>query len=87
MNRQGHSGMISAYVMINTQKLNEQDIINKIKSENNIKEVYQVSGVYNFVIRVEESDIEALKRTIIDKIKKETSIQSTMTLIVNDKNG
>ena len=79
--------MISAYVMINTQKLNEQDIINKIKSENNIKEVYQVSGVYNFVIRVEESDIEALKRTIIDKIKKETSIQSTMTLIVNDKNG
>jgi len=78
--------MISAFVMVNTLKIHEQDVIDKIRTENKVKEIYQVSGVYNFILKVEEDDIEALKQTIIRNIKKDKSIKSTMTLIVNDKN-
>lgn len=79
--------MISAFVMVNTLRIHEQDVINKIRTGPNVKEIYQVSGVYNFIVKVEENDIDALKSTIINKFKRDKTIKSTMTLIINDNNS
>lgn len=76
--------MISAFVMINTLDRYENDIIEEIKNNVKVKEIYEVSGVYNYVVRLDENDIESLRAILADKIRKIDNVSSTMTLVTKD---
>ena len=79
--------MPTSYILINSDLGTDESIITKIKEildgENNIQyEIQGVYGVFDIVLKLSSDDISTLRSTITNKIRKITSVQSTLTMMV-----
>ena len=79
--------MSTSYILINSDLGTDEAIIGKIKEilddENNIQyEIQGVYGVYDIILKLSSDDINTLRSTITNKIRKITSVQSTLTMMV-----
>ena len=79
--------MPTSYILINSDLGTDESIIIKIKGiladEKDIQyEIQGVYGVYDIVLKISSDDIDTLRSTITNKIRKLTSIQSTLTMMV-----
>ena len=79
--------MPTSYILINSDLGTDESIITKIKEilgdENNIQyEIQGVYGVFDIVLKLSSDDINTLRSTITNKIRKITSVQSTLTMMV-----
>ena len=77
----------TSYILINSDLGTDESIIVKIKEiltgERTVKyEIQGVYGVYDIVLKLSSDDIDILRSTITNKIRKITSIQSTLTMMV-----
>jgi len=76
----------TSYILINSDLGTDEAIIGKIKeildSEKNIQyEIQGVYGVYDIILKLSSDDINTLRSTITNKIRKITSVQSTQTMM------
>ena len=79
--------MPTSYILINSDLGADEAIIKKIKesladekdTQYKIKGVY---GVYDIVLKLTSDNADALRSTITNKIRKITSVQSTLTMMV-----
>ena len=79
--------MPTSYILINSDLGTDEAIIGKIKEildgEDNIQyEIHGVYGVYDIILKLSADDIDTLRSTITNKIRKITSVQSTLTMMV-----
>ena len=79
--------MSTSYILINSDLGTDEAIIGKIKEildgENSIQyEIQGVYGVYDIILKLSSDDINTLRSTITNKIRKITSVQSTLTMMV-----
>ena len=79
--------MSTSYILINSDLGTDEAIIGKIKEildgENNIQyEIQGVYGVHDIILKLSSDDINTLRSTITNKIRKITSVQSTLTMMV-----
>ena len=79
--------MPTSYILINSDLGTDESIIEKIKGiladESTIQyEIQGVYGVYDIVLKLSSDDIDTLRSTITNKIRKITSVQSTLTMMV-----
>ena len=79
--------MPTSYILINSDLGTDDSIITKLKeileSEKNTQyEIQGVYGVYDIVLKLSSDDIDTLRSTITNKIRKITSVQSTLTMMV-----
>jgi len=77
----------TSYILINSDLGTDESIITKIKEilgdENNIQyEIQGVYGVFDIILKLSSDDIDTLRSTITNKIRKITSVQSTLTMMV-----
>ena len=77
----------TSYILINSDLGTDESIIVKIKEiltgESTVKyEIQGVYGVYDIVLKLSSDDIDILRSTITNKIRKITSVQSTLTRMV-----
>jgi len=77
----------TSYILINSDLGTDEAIIGKIKEildgEKNIQyEIRGVYGVYDIILKLSSDDINTLRSTITNKIRKITSVQSTLTMMV-----
>ena len=77
----------TSYILINSDLGTDESIIEKIKGiladESTIQyEIQGVYGVYDIVLKLSSDDIDILRSTITNKIRKITSVQSTLTMMV-----
>ena len=84
--------MQTSYILINSDLGTYESIITKIKEmladEKNTKyEIQGVYGVYDIVLKLTSDDIDTLRSTITNKIRKITSVQSTLTMMVIEEQG
>ncbi len=70
-----------AYVLINCDLGFEEDIISKLKTIDEVKEVQGTFGAYDIVAKVESNDVKKLRDTILWKIRKLDRVRSTLTLM------
>ena len=76
-----------SYILINSDLGTDESIIIKIKEiladEKEIEyEIQGVNGVYDIVLKISSDNIDTLRSTITNKIRKITSVQSTLTMMV-----
>ena len=76
-----------SYILINSDLGTDESIITKIKEilagEKEIEyEIQGVYGVYDIVLKISSDNIDTLRSTITNKIRKITSVQSTLTMMV-----
>ena len=79
--------MPTSYILINSDLGTDESIISKLKDiladEKNVQyEIQGVYGVYDIVLKLTSDDIDTLRSTITNKIRKITSVQSTLTMMV-----
>ena len=77
----------TSYILINSDLGTDETIITKIKEiladKKEIQyEIRGVYGVYDIVLKLSSDDIDTLRSTITNKIRKITSVQSTLTMMV-----
>jgi len=79
--------MTTAYILINCDLGSEADIIKKIKNISNVLYVSHVLGVYDIIVRISSDNVEDLRETIKQNIKKIEKVRSTITMVVTDRPG
>ena len=77
----------TSYILINSDLGTDETIITKIKeilaNKKEIQyEIRGVYGVYDIVLKLSSDDIDALRSTITNKIRKIASVESTLTMMV-----
>jgi DNA-binding Lrp family transcriptional regulator len=77
----------TSYILINSDLGTDESIITKVKEilddEKNIQyEIQGVYGVFDIVLKLSSDDIDILRSTITNKIRKIASVQSTLTMMV-----
>jgi len=77
----------TSYILINSDLGTDESIITKIKevlaAEKSMQyEIQGVYGVYDIVLKLSSDDIDTLRSTVTNKIRKITSVQSTLTMMV-----
>ena len=84
--------MPTSYILINSDLGTDELIVTKIKEildgENNVQyEIQGVYGVFDIVLKLSSDDINTLRSTITNKIRKISSVQSTLTMMVIEEQG
>lgn len=74
--------MNTAFVLINAEM--GSDLAQELRSIAEVKELYGVYGVYDYVVRLEASNMEQLKEAITNKIRRMKNVRSTLTMMVID---
>ena len=79
--------MPTSYILINSYLGTDESIITKLKEilaeeKDTQYEIQGVYGVYDIVLKLTSDDIDSLRSTITNKIRKITSVQSTLTMMV-----
>jgi len=77
----------TSYILINSDLGTDESIIAKIKEvladKKDIQyEIQGVYGVYDIVLKLSSDDIDTLRSTITNQIRKIASVQSTLTMMV-----
>jgi DNA-binding Lrp family transcriptional regulator len=77
----------TSYILINSDLGTDESIITKVKGildgEKSIQyEIQGVYGVFDIVLKLSSDDIDILRSTITNKIRKIASVQSTLTMMV-----
>ena len=70
------------YVMIICDVGFRKSIINELKTINFVKEVKEVMGEYDILVKLESDNPDELKNIIPSKIRKIPNIRTTLTLTV-----
>ena len=73
--------METAYVLVNCDLGSEDTIIEDLKHIDSVKEVRGTFGAYDIIAKIENSDREKLRETIIWNIRKLEHVRSTLTLM------
>ena len=79
--------MPTSYILINSDLGTDESIIIKIKKlladKKEIQyEIRGVYGVYDIVLKLTSDDMDILRSTITNKIRKIASVESTLTMMV-----
>lgn len=74
--------MSTAFVLINTDLGEGNEVSDALKEIPEVKDVYGVYGVYDYVVRLEADTMQNLKDTITTKIRRLNHVRSTLTMIV-----
>ncbi len=74
--------MASAYLLLNVETGTEEEVMNKLKPLQEVKEARMVYGVYDIVVQVEAETMEELKNIVSWTIRRLDRVRSTMTMIV-----
>ncbi len=72
--------MTIAYVLINTEKGKEAEVLKQIRGIENIKEAHTVYGVYDLIVKVEANSMRELKK-VLNEIRKIDNVRATMTTV------
>lgn len=74
--------MTKAYVLINADMGNENNIIESVRKLEHISQAFTLYGVYDLIVEIEANDIESINECITEKIRTIKSVRSTNTLVV-----
>jgi DNA-binding Lrp family transcriptional regulator len=71
---------IVAYILLITDSVNTEEIFNKLKSMEQVKEVHIIYGDYDIIFKVKVKNLAELSSFTMD-IRKNFNIKSSSTLI------
>jgi DNA-binding Lrp family transcriptional regulator len=78
----GYIVLASAYLLLNVETGTEEEVMNKLKTLQKVKEARMVYGVYDIIVRVETETMEELKNVVSWTVRRLDRVRSTMTMIV-----
>ena len=74
--------MNKAFVFLNTEVDATNLVYDNLKNIPGITEIYKIYGSYDIALRIEVTDVNALKDLVTNRIRKEDGVRSTVTLLI-----
>lgn len=74
--------MSTAYILLNVDPGNEEDVLKAVKEVARVREAHRIYGIYDTIVKV-EGDSEEVKKSVM-LIRGLQHIKSTLTLTVID---
>ena len=74
--------MPTAFVFINTVPASMQEVLDKVKAIELVKEAEMLYGVFDIVAKVESETMDQLKQIVSSKIRMLPNVLATNTLLV-----
>ena len=74
--------MTSAFLLINSEFLFTEEVMNKLKEIPEIVDIYIVQGLYDIIAKVKLNTEEELKELVSERIRKVDKITCTVTVII-----
>jgi len=71
-----------AFVMISAETGKENEVLNELKKIEHVKEACLTYGAYDVVAKVEAETREKLEEVITGKVRRISSVRSTLTMMV-----
>ena len=68
-------------MLLNVELGSDRELKDSLKEIPEVKEVYQLYGVYDFIVHVEAETMEELKEVIAERIRVIGKIRSTLSMI------
>ncbi len=75
------SDMEIAHILVKCDDNENDEVLDDIKSINEVKEIKKTFGAYNAVIRLEAESVSKIKKVISEKIRNRHGILNTLTLV------
>lgn len=79
--------MVKAYVLISNESGAENSVISNLNNIPSIKEAHGTFGSYDILTKLESNDDQKIQYDISNGIRKIQKINSTLTLLVNEKDS
>ena len=73
--------MEKAYVLLNVELDSGKEVLDSLKEIPDVKEAYQLYGVYDFIVHVESETMQEIKDLVANRIRGIGKIRSTLALI------
>jgi DNA-binding Lrp family transcriptional regulator len=79
--------MVEAIVLVNTEfDSSQKQVLENLQEISGVHEAYAtLYGVYDFVAKVQTKTVDELKSNVLERIGKIDAVDSTTTLVVNQK--
>jgi DNA-binding Lrp family transcriptional regulator len=74
--------MTSAFLLINSEFLFTEEVMNKLREIPEIVDIYIVQGLYDIIAKVKLNTEEELKELVSERIRKVDKITGTVTVII-----
>jgi DNA-binding Lrp family transcriptional regulator len=74
--------MTPAFLLINSEFLFAEEVMNKLKEMPEIVDIYIVQGLYDIIAKVKLNTEEELKELVSERIRKVERITGTVTVII-----
>jgi DNA-binding Lrp family transcriptional regulator len=74
--------MTSAFLLINSEFLFTEEVMNKLKEIPEIVDIYIVQGLYDIIAKVKLNTEEELKELVSERIRKVDKVTGTVTVII-----
>ena len=78
--------MVLSYVLITVKPNHESEVANELVKYNQVIDIHLLFGQYDIIAKIKADSEIALKKFILNKIRRIPNLISTYTLIVADKN-
>jgi DNA-binding Lrp family transcriptional regulator len=72
--------MVIAFVLITTKPGSEKEIYTHLKDIPEIIELYPLFGEYDLIVRLEATDMDAIGRLVVEKVRSLDGVIETKTL-------
>jgi len=76
--------MTDAYVMLNCDLGAEEQIIEKLKELEQVKDVFETIGTHDMLVKLQAENFEKIREIVSWNIQKLDKVRSTATLIKKD---
>jgi len=73
--------MPSAIMLINSESGRKKELVNDLKSIEQVTEVHEIYGIYDAFVKIQSDSLATLKKTSNSKIMGLKSVRSTLTMI------
>lgn len=73
--------MVVSYTLVRVQPSKDRDILEKVKTFPEVKEVITTYGEYDMIVKIEEATMDDLDEFIFQKLRHLEGIEATTTLI------
>lgn len=70
---------VTAYILMNIDMSTQTDVFEAVKAMEETKEVYQIFGAFDIILKAEFQDNDQLSNFVIDKLKSLEGVLETQT--------
>jgi DNA-binding Lrp family transcriptional regulator len=74
--------MPKAYVLINTEPKNMENVLSTLEKLNSVVEIFPVYGVYDIVAKIQAETMEKLKDIVTWNVRSLEDVRSTITMLI-----